>query len=36
MGWSFGYDEQHKRIIGYSVEAVCDHQECTEEIDRGD
>lgn len=35
MGWSFGYDSNWKRNIGYSVEAVCDHPYCVEVIDRG-
>lgn len=35
MGWSIGYDENWKRDIGYGVPAVCDHPDCSEEIDRG-
>jgi hypothetical protein len=35
MGWSIGFDERWKRDIGYGVPAVCDHPDCTEEIDRG-
>lgn len=35
MGWSIGYDETHKRDIGYGVPAICDHPGCDEEIDRG-
>jgi hypothetical protein len=33
MGWSIGSDGD--RDIGYGVPAVCDHPDCTEEIDRG-
>jgi hypothetical protein len=35
MGWSIGYDSRWKRDIGYGVPALCDHPDCTEEIDRG-
>jgi hypothetical protein len=35
MGWSIGYDLNHKRDIGYGVPAVCDHPDCNAEIDRG-
>ena len=35
MGWSIGYDEHHKRDIGYGVPANCDHPGCNAEIDRG-
>lgn len=35
MGWSIGYDDNWKRDIGYGVPAVCDHPDCTEEINRG-
>lgn len=35
MGWSIGYDDNHKRDIGYGVPAYCDHPDCNEEIDRG-
>jgi hypothetical protein len=35
MGWSIGYDSNHKRDIGYGVPAVCDHPDCNAEIDRG-
>ena len=35
MGWSLGYDDTHKRDIGYGVPTVCDHPDCNEEIDRG-
>jgi hypothetical protein len=35
MGWGdCGIDSQG-RPIGYSFEAVCDHPECNEVIDRG-
>jgi hypothetical protein len=35
MGWSIGYDEKWDRDIGYGVPAICDHPECSVEIDRG-
>ncbi|MBN9357441.1 MAG: hypothetical protein J0I15_13385 [Herbaspirillum huttiense] len=35
MGWSIGYDDTHKRDIGYGVPAYCDHPGCKNEIDRG-
>jgi hypothetical protein len=35
MGWAIGYDERHRRDIGYGVPAICDHPDCNEEIDRG-
>ena len=35
MGWSYGYDENWQRDIGYGVPAYCDHPECNKEIDRG-
>ena len=35
MGWSIGYDENHKRDIGYGVPSICDHPDCDKEIDRG-
>lgn len=35
MGWSIGYDDEHKRDIGYGVPAYCDHPGCNEKIDRG-
>lgn len=35
MGWSIGYDETHKRDVGYGVPATCDHPDCNAEIDRG-
>jgi hypothetical protein len=35
MGWSIGYDSNWKRDIGYGVPAICDHPECSAEINRG-
>ena len=36
MGWSIGFDSKHGgRDIGYGVPAICDHPECSKEIDRG-
>jgi len=35
MGWSVGYDDKNKRDVGYGVPAVCDHPDCSEEINRG-
>jgi hypothetical protein len=35
MSWSIGYDSNWHRDIGYGVPALCDHPECTEEINRG-
>lgn len=35
MGWSVGYDENHKRDVGYGVPAYCDQPGCQAEIDRG-
>jgi hypothetical protein len=35
VSWAIGYDENWKRDIGYGVPAVCDHPECSAEIDRG-
>ena len=35
MGWSIGFDSNYNRDIGYGVPALCDHPECSEEIDRG-
>jgi hypothetical protein len=35
MGWSYGFDTNWKRDIGYGVPALCDHPGCNEEIDRG-
>lgn len=35
MGWAYCGVDEDGRPIGYAVEAVCDHPECEEEIDRG-
>jgi len=35
MGWSIGYDSNHRRDVGYGVPATCDHPGCGKEIDRG-
>lgn len=35
MGWSVGYDSNHRRDIGYGVPAKCDHPGCGKDIDRG-
>jgi hypothetical protein len=35
MGWAMGFDRKWQRDIGYGVPAICDHPDCTEEIDRG-
>jgi len=35
MGWSIGHDGRWDRDIGYGVPAICDHPECSKEIDRG-
>lgn len=35
MSYAVGNCEKHKRHIGYGVTAICDHPDCTEEIDRG-
>ena len=35
MSWAIGYDDKHKRDIGYGVPATCDHTGCGEKIDRG-
>jgi len=35
MGWSLGFDSNWNRDIGYAVPAVCDHPDCSTEIDRG-
>lgn len=34
MGWAYGVLADG-REVGYSVEAVCEHEGCTTEIDRG-
>jgi hypothetical protein len=35
MGWSFGFDSNWNRDVGYGVPAFCDHPGCGKEIDRG-
>lgn len=35
MGWSYGYDTNWRRDVGYGVPAECDHPDCTAEIHRG-
>jgi hypothetical protein len=35
MGWSVGYDSNWHRDIDYGVPSICDHPDCSEEIDRG-
>lgn len=35
MSWSVGRDDNWNRDIGYGVPAICDHPDCTQEIDRG-
>lgn len=35
MGYSIGWDSTWNRDIGYGVPAVCDHPDCSEQIDRG-
>lgn len=35
MSWAVGYDSHWRRDIGYGVPALCDHEGCTEPIDRG-
>lgn len=35
MSWAIGYDAWNNRDIGYGVPAVCDHPDCSVEIDRG-
>lgn len=35
MGYSIGYDHNHKRDIGYGVPSICDHPDCDQNIDRG-
>lgn len=35
MGWSIGFDDDWNRDVGYGVPAVCDHPECSADIDRG-
>lgn len=35
MGYSVGYDGNWGRDVGYGVPAICDHPDCSEQIDRG-
>lgn len=35
MGWSIGFDSNWQRDVGYGVPAICDHPDCSKEIDRG-
>jgi hypothetical protein len=35
MSWAVGHDHKWDRDIGYGVPAICDHPDCSEEIDRG-
>ena len=35
MSWSIGFDPNWNRDIGYGVPAICDHPECSTEINRG-
>jgi hypothetical protein len=35
MSWAIGYDNNWRRDIGYGVPSICDHPDCSEEIDRG-
>lgn len=35
MGWSYGYDDQWQRDVGYGVPAICDYPPCSAKIDRG-
>ncbi len=35
MGWAYCGQDEKGREIGYSVEAICDQEGCTAEIDRG-
>lgn len=35
MGWSIGFDSDWDRDIGYGVPTICDHPDCSAEIDRG-
>jgi hypothetical protein len=35
VGWSIGWDSTWQRDIGYGVPAICDHPDCSAEIDRG-
>lgn len=35
MSWVIGFSENQNRDVGYGILAICDHPECTAEIDRG-
>lgn len=35
MSWAVGYDQTHRRDIGYGVPSQCDHPKCSAPIDRG-
>ena len=35
MSWVVGFNQEQGRHIGYGVLAICDHPDCTVEIDRG-
>lgn len=35
MSWAIGYDDNHKRDVGYGVPAICDHPNCEAKINRG-
>ena len=35
MSWAVGFDSNWKRDIGYGVPSICDHPDCSSEIDRG-
>lgn len=35
MGWSVGWDYEHRRWKGYGVPAFCDVKDCGKTIDRG-
>jgi len=35
MGWAHCGNDTEGRLIGYAIEALCDHPGCTKEIDRG-
>jgi len=34
MGWGYGINSEG-REVGYSIDATCDHKDCSKEIDRG-
>lgn len=35
MGWAYCGQDRLGRDIGYSIEATCDHTDCSKDIDRG-